>query len=122
MRLPENIVAKMVMTADGSDAWSLSQSGLIYLPLSTLFKHPILSVDSTQVFLTTNPCNPGLAQAAVRVSNIGAGKLTYAVTTVSSALTAQVSTGVAPSTVTFTMEPGRLTNVTRQAGTNLAVI
>jgi YVTN family beta-propeller protein len=122
IRLPENIVAKMVMTADGTDAWSLSQSGLIYLPLSTLFKHPILSVDSTQVFLTTNPCNPGLAQAAVRVSNIGAGKLTYAVTTVSSALTAQVSTGVAPSTVTFTMEPGRLTNVTRQAGTNLAVI
>ncbi len=109
IRLPENIVAKMVMTSDGTNAWSLSQSGLIYLPLSTLYQYPILSVNSTQVFLTQNPCNPGLAQATVNVSNIGGGKLTYAVTTINSALTAQVSTGVAPSTITFTMEPGRLT-------------
>ena len=118
IRLPENIVAKMVLTSDGANAWSLSQSGLIYLPLSTLRRSPIISVDSTQVFLTQNPCNPGLAQGALRVSNVGAGKLTYAVTTVNSALTAQVSSGVTPSTVTFTMEPGRL-NVVRQAGTNL---
>ncbi len=122
IRLPENIVAKMVMTSNGANAWSLSQSGLIYLPLSTLYQYPILSVDSTQVFLSQNPCNPGLAQATINVGNIGGGKLTYAVATVNSALTAQVSTGVAPSTITFTMEPGRLTNVTRQSGTNLAVI
>jgi YVTN family beta-propeller protein len=118
IRLPENIVAKMVMTADGGNAWSLSQSGLIYLPLSTLHRSPIISVDSTQVFLSQNPCNPGLAQGTVRVSNAGSGRLTYAVTTVNSALTSQVSTGLTPSAVTFTMEPGRL-NVVRQAGTNL---
>jgi len=122
IRLPESIVAKMVVTADASNAWSLSQSGLIYLPLSTLYTHPILVPGSTQVFLSTNPCNAGLAQGTVNINNIGAGKLTYAVTTISSALTASVSSGVAPSTITFTMEPGRLINVTRQAGTNLAVI
>lgn len=118
IRLPENIVAKMVMTSDGKNAWSLSVSGLTYLPLSTLYQNPILAVDTTQVFLTQNPCNPGLAQGTVHVTNIGGGKLTYAVVTLNSALTAQVSTGVAPSAITFTMEPGRL-NVLRQAGTNL---
>ncbi len=118
IRLPESIVAKVVITADGSNAWSLSQSGLIYLPLSTLYSYPIIAPDSTQVFLTQNPCNPGLAQATLKINNLGAGKLTYAVTTVSSALTTSVSSGVAPSTIQFTMEPGRL-NVVRQAGTNL---
>ncbi len=118
IRLPEGIVARMVIASDGANAWSLSQSGLIYLPLSTLYQHPILAVDSTQVFLTQNPCNPGLVQGTVNVSNIGGGKLTYAVTTINAALTSQVSTGVAPSAITFTMEPR---NVTRQAGTNLVI-
>jgi len=118
IRLPESIVAKVVISADGSKAWSLSQSGLIYLPLSTLNSYPIIAPSSTQVFLSQNPCSPGLAQGTVTINNLGAGKLTYAVTTISSALTASVSSGVAPSTITFTMEPGRL-NVVRQAGTNL---
>jgi YVTN family beta-propeller protein len=118
IRLPESIVAKVVILHDGSSAWSLSQSGLIYLPLSTLYNYPIIAPAATHVFLTQNPCNPGLAQAKLQINNLGAGKLTYAVTTISSALTTDVSSGVAPSTITFTMEPGRL-NVVRQAGTNL---
>ena len=122
IRMPESIVAKMVVTSDGADAWSLSQSGLLYLPLSTLFTRPIIAPSATQVFLSQNPCNPGLAQGTISINNAGAGKLTFAVTTISPALTSSVSTGVAPGNITFTMEPGRITTVTRQAGTNLIVI
>ncbi len=118
IKMPESIVSKMVMSSDGSNAWSLSLSGLVYLPLSTLYKYPILMPSATQVFLSQNPCNPGLAQGTVTMNNLGAGKLTFAITTISSALVTSVTTGVAPSTVTFTMEPGRL-NVVRQPGTNL---
>jgi len=71
------------------------------------------------VFLTQNPCNSGLVQQTVTMNNLGAGKLTYAVTTTSPTLVAAVSSGVAPSTITFTMEPGRVTTYTRLAGTNL---
>ena len=35
IRLPESIVAKMVMLSDGSEAWGLSDSGMIHLPLGT---------------------------------------------------------------------------------------
>lgn len=122
IRMPESIVAKIVASSDGTNAWSLSQSGVLYLPLSTLFTYPIIAPSSTQVFLSQNPCNPGIAQGTITINNLGAGKLTFAVTTISSTLTSSVSTGVAPGNITFTMEPGRLTNVTRQAGTNLAVI
>ena len=119
IRLPESIVARMVISSDGTNAWSLSASGLIYLPLSTLYSYPILSPSTTQVFLTQNPCNPGLVQGTVNMNNLGAGKVTFAVTTISPTLTTSVSSGVAPSTITFTMEPGRVTTYTRLAGTNL---
>jgi YVTN family beta-propeller protein len=121
IRLPESIVAKMVMSPDGANAWSLSASGLIYLPISTLYTYPIIAPSSNQVFLSQNPCNPGLAQGTVQIQNLGGGKLTYAVTTVSPTLTAAVSSGVAPSNITFTMEPGRVTTYTRLAGTNLVI-
>ena len=119
INLPESIVAKMVITSDGSNAWSLSASGLIYLPLSKLYTYPILSASTSQVFLSQNPCNPGLVQGSVQMTNIGGGKLTFAVTTISPTLTTAVSSGVAPSTITFTMEPGRITTYTRLPGTNL---
>ena len=119
IKLPESIVSKMVIASDGSNAWSLSASGLVYMPLSTLYNYPIISPSSTQVFLSQNPCNPGLAQGTVQMTNLGGGRLTYAITTISPTLTASVSSGVAPSTITFTMEPGRVTTYTRLAGTNL---
>jgi YVTN family beta-propeller protein len=119
IRLPENILARMVMTADGSKAWSLSQSGMTYLPLSTLYNSPILQVQTTQVFLAKDPCNPGLVTGQLQVINAGKGKLTFGINTpTTAALTYSVSTGVAPATITFSFEPGRA-GETRLPGTNL---
>src|SRR5262249_39682558 len=50
IKMPESIVAKMAITSDGADAWGMSESGLIPLPLSTLFDYPILQPETTTVF------------------------------------------------------------------------
>jgi YVTN family beta-propeller protein len=118
IRLPESIIGKIVTTGGGSEAWALSESGMINLPLSTLYDYPILQPETTQVFLAVDECNKGVARAQVRVSNLGKGRLSYAIPNVSTALVMQASTGLAPSTITFIMEPGR-SGVTRQPGTNL---
>jgi DNA-binding beta-propeller fold protein YncE len=118
IRMPESIVSKMLITADGTQAWSLSTSGLIYLPLSTLYNHPIIQPETTQVFLSSDPCNRGIAGGSLMVNNIGKGKLTFSVTSTHSSLSMQASSGLAPSTLNFTMDPGR-TGVNRQSGTNL---
>ncbi len=118
--LPESIVAKMVMLSDGSQAWGLSDSGLIHLPLGNLYNYPILTPQTTDVFLAMDDCNHGIASGTLAVSNLGKGKLSYSITpvTASAALVYQQSSGLAPSNITFTMEPGRST-VARQAGTNM---
>ena len=120
IKLPESVIARMVITSDGAHAWGLSESGLVYLPLGTLYDYPILVPETTLVFLALDQCNQGLAQAKLRVNNLGKGRLTFSVpySPLGSAAIAQASSGVAPATVTFTMEPGRF-NVNRQPGTNL---
>ncbi len=123
IKMPESIVAKMVITADGSNAWGLSESGLIYLPLSTVYDFPILQADTTTVFLAQDDCNRGIARAIVRVNNAGKGKLTFAVPSTlpgnsQAAVVIAATSGLAPSTVTFSMDPGR-SGVVRTPGTNL---
>jgi YVTN family beta-propeller protein len=119
IRLPENILARMVMTADGTKAWSLSQSGVTFLPLSTLYNNPILQLSSSVVFMSQDPCNPGLVTGQIQVLNAGKGKLTFGINIPTTAsLTYSVNTGVTPATITFSYEPGRA-GETRQPGTNL---
>ncbi len=120
IKMPESIIAKMVITADGAHAWGLSESGMVYLPLGTLYDYPILVPETTQVFLAVDQCNQGLAQAKLRVNNLGKGRLTFSVpySPLGAAAIAQADSGTAPATITFTMEPGRF-NVNRQPGTNL---
>ena len=119
IRLPENILARMVMSSDGKDAYSLSQSGVTYLPISTIYNSPILQLSSTVVYMEQDPCNPGLVTGKVQVLNGGQGNLTFGVNIpTTSSLTYQVNTGVAPATITFQFEPGRA-GETRLPGTNL---
>jgi YVTN family beta-propeller protein len=118
IKIPESIIARMVITSDGASAWGLSESGLIHLPLSTLYDYPIIMPESNTVFLAQDECNKGISRGALRINNIGTGKLTFNVPNTGAALVTQVSSGVAPSTITFVMESGRA-GVIRQPGTNL---
>jgi YVTN family beta-propeller protein len=119
IKLPESIVAKMVMTGDGSQAWGLSDSGLVHMPLGNLYNYPILAPQTTEVFLAMDDCNRGVATGALQINNLGKGKLTFSVATnVGSALVYRQTSGVAPASITFSMEPGR-SGVVRQGGTNI---
>jgi DNA-binding beta-propeller fold protein YncE len=119
IRLPESIVAKMVMLSDGSEAWGLSDSGVLHLPLGRLFEYPILQPETTTVFLANDDCNRGIATGTLHINNLGKGRLTFAVVaTGNSAMVYQQSSGLAPASIKFTMEPGR-SGVVRQPGTNI---
>lgn len=119
IKLPESVVSKIVMLKDGSEAWGLSDSGVIHLPLGRLFEYPIIAPETTQVFLANDDCNRGIASGALKINNLGKGRLTFNVVNPGTpAVVYQQSSGLAPSTITFTMEPGR-SGVVRQPGTNI---
>ena len=118
IKLPESIIAKMALLSDASEAWGLSESGLIHLPLGHLSDYPILQPETTNVFLSNDNCSHAQGGVTLKINNLGKGKLTFSVPTSDASLITQVVTGVTPGAVTFMMEPGR-TGVTRQYGTNL---
>jgi hypothetical protein len=119
IRLPESIVAKIVMRSDGSEAWGASDSGMLHLPLGQLYNYPIIAPETTQVFLANDDCNRGIATGVLKVNNLGKGRMTFSVVSPgTAAVVYQQSSGLAPAAVTFTMEPGR-SGVVRQPGTNL---
>ncbi|MFN7921200.1 MAG: hypothetical protein U0Q16_13960 [Bryobacteraceae bacterium] len=118
LRMPESILGKIVAPSNGEVLYATSESGIVVIPIAKMFEYPIIMPETTQVFLANDNCNKAVAKAAVRVNNLGAGKLTYTVPVVTTALIADLTSGLAPSTINFISEPGR-TGVTRQPGTNV---
>jgi uncharacterized protein (TIGR03437 family) len=78
IQLPENLSGKMVITADGTNAYAVSDSGFTTLPLSTLTQNPIAVPATTVALLTTDPCGvtSATSSATVPVNNAGKGSAT----------------------------------------------
>ncbi|HET8547136.1 MAG TPA: hypothetical protein VFL57_03990, partial [Bryobacteraceae bacterium] len=120
IRLPQSIVGRVVITSDGAEAFAVSESGILHLPLSTLYDNPIVQPETTQVFLAMDECNKGIARAQLKIMNIGGGRASFSISTPTTALVTTMTSAVAPATVDFVMDPGR-GGVQRLPGTNLFV-
>src|SRR5215468_1382283 len=69
IKLPESVVAKMVILSDGSEAWALSDSGMMHLPFGHLYDYPIIDPETTTVFLAQDECNRGVASGTLKINN-----------------------------------------------------
>ena len=78
IQLPENLSGKMVVSADGANAYALSDSGFTALPLSTLTQNPIAVPASPVALLTSDPCGvtSATSTATIPINNAGKGSLT----------------------------------------------
>ena len=59
----------MVISSDGANAYALSDSGFITLPLSTLAQSPIAVPASRVAMVTNDPCGVTAATATATVSD-----------------------------------------------------
>ncbi len=117
LRLPENILGKMVATSDGQTVYAISESGVLMLPVGRVFDHPIVMPETTAVLLSANACDRGLVTKDVRILNAGRGRLTFTFTQPGQNLLAQAVSGLAPSSIRLSLNP-RVTN--RLPGTTTA--
>ena len=77
-QLPENLSGKIVISSDGANAYAISESGFLTLPMSQIAQNPIATPESNVALLTTDQCssNPTAAKATVAVKNEGRGRMT----------------------------------------------
>lgn len=78
LQLPENLIGKMEITADGGTIYALSESGFAIVPMNQLSSNPIAVSNPPLVLLSYDQCGVLTAQntAQIQVTNAGKGRLT----------------------------------------------
>jgi uncharacterized protein (TIGR03437 family) len=89
LEVPENLVGKMVISADGSTIYAISQSGFMILPVGSFRSSPIATTSNNVVLLTNDQCGVTAQTQAgsITVQNEGSGRLTVSATLQSSTTT-----------------------------------
>jgi len=111
LRLPEPITSKLITSADGANLFANSTSGLLAIPIGQLNNLPILDVSTTNVVLSVDMCNRGIATATVQIRNAGGGRMTFAaqVNNPAAPVILNQRTGVAPATLNISFDPRTIT-------------
>jgi uncharacterized protein (TIGR03437 family) len=78
IQLPENFDGKMVISADGTSMYGLSDSGLTAVPVGTIAQSPIAVPSAQAVIVTGDECGvtAQTASATVNLTNGGKGSFT----------------------------------------------
>ena len=78
IQLPENLAGKIVISADGNNAYALSDSGFVILPLGTIARSPLAVPSTRAALLIKDPCavNGQSFTATVTINNPGQGRVT----------------------------------------------
>jgi uncharacterized protein (TIGR03437 family) len=99
IQLPENLNAKMAISADGSTIYAISQSGFVVLPMGTLALSPIAMPDTNVALLAFDQCGVFAAQnsAVIPVRNVGGGRITVTAALVTPSATSPQVTSTATS-------------------------
>lgn len=82
LQLNENLAGKMVITADGSAIYGLSDSGFMILPMVTVSQSPLAMTDYAIAVLNNDQCGMSASGgiATVAVQNYGKGAMTASAT------------------------------------------
>jgi uncharacterized protein (TIGR03437 family) len=118
-RLPENLAGKSVLTSDGSTMYSVSDSGVLVLPVGRLDGTPRLTASVEDVVFRGNFCDRRVVSQQVLITDPGGGKTPFSLSTATGGITISPSAGTTPATVRISVDPNVFQN---QKGTVAATI
>jgi uncharacterized protein (TIGR03437 family) len=119
LKLPENTTGKSVLKSDASVLYSVSDSGVLVLPVGNLKASPRLSSSATDLFFRGNFCDRAPASQKLTISDPGGGKTAFTITSSDPNVTVSPSSGTTPATVTVTVDPNAFLS---QTGTSTATL
>ena len=119
LKLTENTTGKSVLTSDASVLYSISDSGVLVLPVGNLNASPRLAASATDLFFRGNFCDRAPASQKLTISDPGGGKTPFTITSSDPNVTVSPSSGTTPATVTVTVDPNAFLSRT---GTSTATL
>ncbi|MEO7143154.1 MAG: hypothetical protein ABI165_06570, partial [Bryobacteraceae bacterium] len=119
LQLPENLAGKSVLTSNANTMYSVSDSGVMVLPVGALAQAPRLAASQEDVVFSSNSCNRNVASQQITITDPGGGNTPFALSTTTAGISISPSTGVTPATVQISVDPNAFQN---QKGTVAAAI
>ena len=119
LKLPENTTGKSVLKSDASVLYSVSDSGVLVLPVGNLKAWPRLSASVSDLFFRGNFCDRASASQTLTITDPGGGATAFTITTSNPNVTVSPSSGTTPATVTVTVDPNAFLS---QTGTSTVTL
>ncbi len=105
LQLPENTTGKSAFSSDSSVMYSVSDSGVLVLPMGFLNSYPRLTSSTPSVLLKGNFCDSSKISRTFTINDPGGIPTSFSFKPASSAVTVSPASGVTPATITVTVDP-----------------
>ena len=116
LRLPENLTGRSVLNSAADTMYSVSESGVLVMPVGSLNSTHRLSVDHEDLVFHGSFCQHGAITQSLHILDPGGGQTAFALSSDMPGITINPATGRSPATVQITIDPGAYQN---QRGTVL---
>ena len=119
LQLPENLAGRAVLNAAGSTMYSISDSGVLVLPVGKLQNQHRVQANQEDLVFRGSQCNPGPTVQHLTIVDPGGGSTDFQLTASVPGISISPSRGTTPATVTVQVDPNAFQS---QTGTSVASI
>ncbi|GEM_PF-269538 len=117
--LPENLAGKSILSSDHNTMYSVSDSGVLILPVGNLNSYPRLKAGAEDLVFRGNFCDRSTARQTLTITDPGGGNTPFTISPTVAGITVSPSSGVTPATVTVSVDPNAFAS---QKGTVTAAL
>ena len=103
--LPENLAGKSLLSADNNTMYSISDSGVMIIPVGSLGTFPRLAASTEDLLFLGNFCNRNSLTQTFTITDPGGNHTPFSVSTTTAGITISPSSGVTPANVTVSVDP-----------------
>lgn len=108
--LPENLAGKSLLSTDSNTLYSISDSGVLVLPVGSLNNLPRVAAGPEDIVFRGNFCDRRVAVQQITITDPGGGNTPFTLSTSVSGISISPSTGTTPATVRISMDPNAFQN------------
>jgi len=105
INLPENFAGKSVLSSDGNTMYGISDSGVMVLPVGSLSNAPQVNATQQDMVFRGNFCDRNVATQTLTIVNPGGGNTAFSISSDTTGLSVNPSSGVTPAIVTVSVDP-----------------
>jgi len=121
LNLPENFAGKSVLSSDGSILYGASDSGVMVLKIGSLGKAHRVEANQQDMVFRGNFCDRRVATQTLTITDPGGGNTAFSISSDTTGLNVNPSSGVTPATVTVTVDPNVFSNQKGTVAGNLTI-